>query len=272
MTTAATISAIPAAAVVAGDNDRKSFERGALEALAASIAADGLAQPITVRQIGHNLEGPTFEIVAGERRFRACTDVLGWTEVPAIVRDLTDAEASRIMLTENLNRVDLDPVEEARAYAERLAAGMSLDDLSAAAGKGKGQITWQVKILDAAPEVLDLVANGHLSTDRAWHLARLDANRQRLALRALAGRHLPMTEFRTIIDRMVMEAEQEGMFDADTFMRVEEWVGDAADKAASRKTRRQLVDLLEQVADVDLPPHLAAAVRDALAAEPKESK
>jgi ParB family chromosome partitioning protein len=262
---AVTVQQVQARQIIAGTNDRKVFDRAALESLAASIAADGLAQPITVRPFTGLLE--LFQIVAGERRFRAITEVLGWTEVPCIVRELTDAEASRIMLTENLNRVDLSPVEEARAYRERLDAGMPLDDVALAAGKAKGIITWQVKILDAIPEALDLCDKGSLSTERVWHLARLDPNRQRAALRALTSQHLSLHAFRQVIDRLEAEAAAESMFDADDFLQIEEFVADAVAIQERRATRAQLVELLAALtAD---PADLAAqeAAAQALAAE-----
>lgn len=106
---------LPYAQVQPGQNDRTVFRPEELEALAASIQADGLIQPITVRPT----PGGRFEIVAGERRYRAI-GLLGWETVPAIVRDLTDEQASTIMLLENVHRVDIDPVDEARAYQSRI--------------------------------------------------------------------------------------------------------------------------------------------------------
>ena len=121
---------VQAALIVRGDNDRKHFDAEALAELAGSIERDGLAQPITVRPVATGLE-----IVAGERRFRAMTEVLGWTLIPAIVRELDDRAASAIMLAENLSRVDLDPVAEAEAYASRMEAL----DLTVGAGRRDGR-------------------------------------------------------------------------------------------------------------------------------------
>jgi hypothetical protein len=109
------VPTVEAALIVPGDNDRQAFEPVALQELADSIAAHGLAQPITVRPIA----GGLYQIVAGERRFRAM-QLLGWERVPALVRDLDDRQASAIMLVENLNRVDLNPIDEARAYSKRM--------------------------------------------------------------------------------------------------------------------------------------------------------
>ncbi len=87
----AEVSDIPADLIDAGPNDRQTFSESALVELAASIAAHGLAQPPTVRPVGDR-----FEIVAGERRGRAMRDVLGWATIPALVRTMTDAEASTV--------------------------------------------------------------------------------------------------------------------------------------------------------------------------------
>ena len=105
------IANIPVSSIAAGNNDRKEFDPVKLEELAASIAAHGLAQPITVRPLSGLIPG--FEIVAGERRFRAISRVLQWDTIPAIVRDLDDEAASAIMLAENTGRADLNPIEEA---------------------------------------------------------------------------------------------------------------------------------------------------------------
>ena len=97
-----TVTEIAVGDILAGDNDRRHFDASALEDLAASIAADGLGQPPTVRPFG---EG--YQLVCGERRTRAMRDVLGWTSIPCIVRDMSDAEASALMLAENTARAGL---------------------------------------------------------------------------------------------------------------------------------------------------------------------
>ncbi|MGH9297910.1 MAG: ParB/RepB/Spo0J family partition protein, partial [Acidimicrobiales bacterium] len=98
-----------------GDNDHKSFPDSEMRELANSITAHGLAQPITVRPVGATF----YELVAGERRFRAF-QLLGREFIPCIIRELSDEEASAIMLAENTHRADLSPIEEARGYRSRM--------------------------------------------------------------------------------------------------------------------------------------------------------
>jgi len=110
------IHQIPVEKIIVGNNDRKQFNQQGLAELATSIAEHGLAQPPTLRPV---IDG-MYEIVAGERRTRAMRDVLKWKFIPAIVRDLDDQQASAIMLIENIERKDLNPMEEAQAYSERM--------------------------------------------------------------------------------------------------------------------------------------------------------
>lgn len=100
------IQFVPVAQIVPGNNDREEFDAVALRELADSIGQHGLAQPITVRPYGQG-----FQIVAGERRWRA-VQLLGWETIPALVRPLSDEEASAIMLLENIQRAELNPIAE----------------------------------------------------------------------------------------------------------------------------------------------------------------
>src|SRR3990167_1299050 len=120
-------SLIAARKIDQGANDRTVFNAEALDDLAASIRDNGLAQPITVRPVRRG----RYEIVAGERRFRACAHLLGWTSVPCIVRDMDDAQAAAVMLAENVARADLDPADEALAYQSRIERyGWMVDELA----------------------------------------------------------------------------------------------------------------------------------------------
>jgi ParB family transcriptional regulator, chromosome partitioning protein len=107
-----TIQQVPADKIIAGLNDRETFNRNELEALAANIAANKLLQPPLYRA----LPDGRFQIVAGERRTRAMRDILGWAEIPAFVVTMTDEEAIAAMGSENRCRVQLNPIEEAKGY------------------------------------------------------------------------------------------------------------------------------------------------------------
>ena len=141
------------------DQPRKNFDRAALEELASSIEENGLLQPILVREYG---EG-RYQIIAGERRFRA-SKIAGLTEIPAMILDKDDRKVAEIALIENIQREDLNPIEEALAY-KALAEeyGLTQEELSQKVGKSRSAIANSVRLLDLPKEVLDLVAKGAIS-------------------------------------------------------------------------------------------------------------
>lgn len=145
------------------DQPRKHFDKEALDQLAASIVENGLLQPILVREYG---EG-RYQIIAGERRFRACK-LAGLTEIPAIVLERDDKNAAQIALIENVQRENLNPVEEALAY-KALAEeyGMTQEELSQKVGKSRSAIANAVRLLDLPEEILTMVASKELSAGHA---------------------------------------------------------------------------------------------------------
>ncbi len=141
------------------DQPRKHFDKEALEQLAASITENGLLQPILVREYGDG----RYQIIAGERRFRA-SKLAGLTEIPAIVLDRDDKRAAQIALIENIQREDLNPLEEALAYRSLAEEyGMTQEELSAKVSKSRSAIANSVRLLDLPAEVQTLVASGELS-------------------------------------------------------------------------------------------------------------
>lgn len=206
---------IPCARIVPGGNDRKLFNQTELEGLAASIKAYGLAQPITVRPLSSDM----FQIVAGERRFRAVSLLLGWETIPCIVRDLPDDQAAAVMLLENTGRVDLNPIEEANAYRSRLDRfGWSLDQVAEAAGVSLDLVRRRISLLRLAPEVQRLVAFSQLPIGHAEAMTDLDANRQRIALQVFQnGKSIPLAQFRHIVSELLAEQSQDSLFNLETF-------------------------------------------------------
>ncbi len=144
-------------------NPRKTFDEGALEELAASIAKRGVIQPIIVRPKGHG----RYELVAGERRWRAAQKAR-LHEIPALVRELDDREVMALALIENLQREDLNPVEEARAY-QRLsqAEGMTQAEIARMVEKSRSHVANIQRLLALPDQVLDLVEAGTLSMGHA---------------------------------------------------------------------------------------------------------
>ena len=146
------------------DQPRKYFDKDALEELANSITENGLLQPILVREYG---DGGRYQIIAGERRFRACK-LAGLTEIPAIVLDRDDRAAAQIALIENIQREDLNPLEEALAYKSlKEEYDMTQEELSERIGKSRSAIANSMRLLDLPEEILTMVAARELSAGHA---------------------------------------------------------------------------------------------------------
>ena len=142
------------------DQPRKNFDRESLEELARSIEENGLLQPILVRE---HLGG-RYQIIAGERRFRA-SKIAGLDEIPVIIMDKDDRKVAEIALIENIQREDLNPVEEAMAFRALMNDyGLTQEELSERIGKSRSAIANTVRLLDLPEPVLLMVASGELSS------------------------------------------------------------------------------------------------------------
>lgn len=149
---------------------RKSFDDEALAELADSISRHGVLQPILVRPQLHG----GYQIVAGERRYRA-TRLAGLTEIPAIIRELSDSETMQIALIENLQRSDLSPLEEAAGYRALIDDfGFSQEDISKTVGKSRPQVANMLRLLSLPDEVKPLVEERKLSSGHARALLSLE--------------------------------------------------------------------------------------------------
>jgi ParB family chromosome partitioning protein len=177
---------------------RREFDPAALAELEASIRANGLLQPITVRK-----KGETYELVTGERRLRAVTN-LQWKDVPAVVRDFDDQTLLVVALVENLQRSDLNAIEEARGY-QRLLGEFSLthQEVADAVGKDRSTITNLLRVLTLPDSVQKALEAGDLSAGHARALAGLDAaDAVRLANEAITnGLSVRQTEHRARANR-----------------------------------------------------------------------
>ncbi len=145
------------------DQPRKYFDKEALEGLASSIMENGVLQPILVREYGDG----RYQIIAGERRFRA-SKLAGITDIPAIILDRDDKKAAEIALIENVQREDLNPLEEALGY-RTLAEDydMTQEELALKVGKSRSAIANTLRLLDLPDEILTLVAAKELSAGHA---------------------------------------------------------------------------------------------------------
>ena len=142
---------------------RKAFSEEALSELADSIKEHGLIQPLLVRPIGDD----RYQLVAGERRWRACR-MLGLDEVPATVREMTDAEVMELALIENLQREDLTPLEEAAGYRDLMETyGLTQEDAAKRVGKSRSAVANTLRLLQLPEQVRLLVEEGRLSAGHA---------------------------------------------------------------------------------------------------------
>ncbi len=169
---------------------RKQFEEGKLDELAASIRAHGVMEPILVRK-----DGGRYRIVAGERRWRAAQRA-GLAEVPAVVREASEKEAFELALVENLQRADLNAIEEAEAYEVLLGShGLTQEQIAERVGKERSTVANALRLLKLPDDVRDLVRGGELDMGHARALLGLEdadvirktahrAVRERLSVRA----------------------------------------------------------------------------------------
>lgn len=152
------------------DNPRVHFDEDALDELARSIAARGVIQPIIVRRAS----GGTYQLIAGERRWRAAQKAQVH-EIPALIRDLNDRDVTALALIENIQREDLNPIEEARAY-HRLATreAMSQADIAELVDKSRSHVANLIRLLALPEPVLTMVEQGSLSMGHARALINCD--------------------------------------------------------------------------------------------------
>lgn len=174
---------------------RQRFDQESLESLAGSLGERGVLQPVLVRP----KPGGTYELVAGERRWRAAR-IAGLQRIPAIVRDREDAQALEVALIENMAREDLNPIDEARACAALVEElGLTREGVGRRVGRSRVAVSNLVRLLDLPDEAIELLQHGTLSEGhgRAVLLAEDHAARRRLAQAAAAeGWSVRVTEER----------------------------------------------------------------------------
>lgn len=159
---------------------RKTFDRESLEALAESISKYGVLQPIIVRE-NSSLPG-LYEIIAGERRWRAAK-LAGLSEIPAVVFSGDELKTAQVSLVENLQREDLNPVEEALAYQKLIDDfGLTQEAVAKEVGKSRSAIANALRLLDLPKEVLEMLKTGELSAGHARTLLGLDDEKDMLPL------------------------------------------------------------------------------------------
>ena len=178
---------------------RKSFDRDALESLAVSITANGIIQPLVVRE----KNGGQFELIAGERRWRAA-QIAKLDTVPVVVREASDAQVLEMALVENLQREDLNPIEEAMGFSLLIEAfGITQEDAAQRIGISRAAVTNSLRLLKLPEEVQAHLRTGQLSVGHAKVILGLnDTAQQQLAAERVLKESLTVRETETMVDAL----------------------------------------------------------------------
>ena len=187
------------------DQPRKRFDPEALEMLAESIRTYGLIQPITVRP----LDGGFYQIIAGERRWRAAR-MVGLSEVPVVVLEADDRTVMELALVENLQRQDLNPMEEAEGYQRLMKEyGLTQEEAAARVGKSRPAVANALRLLLLPEEVRSLVEDGTISAGHARAILSLPAARlQKAAAQKIVALRLSVRQAEAMCKRMLQEEEK----------------------------------------------------------------
>ena len=204
-----TPTSLPVTQMQAGKyQPRTRMDEGALNELAASIKAQGLMQPILVRPIGQDtLSGLVkYEILAGERRFRA-SQLAGLTDVPVLVRDVDDLAAAAMALIENIQREDLNPLEEAQGI-HRLITDFSFthEQAATAVGRSRSAVSNLLRLMNLAAPVQTMLMAGDIDMGHARALLAVDAASQINLANQVVAKRLSVRETEKLVTRTVEEA------------------------------------------------------------------
>jgi ParB family chromosome partitioning protein len=184
---------------------RSDFKQESLQELADSIKAQGVVQPIVVRPLS---KGEKFEIIAGERRWRAA-QLAGLHEVPAVVRKLDDQSAMCLALIENIQREDLNPLEQARALSRLMREfDMTHDAVADAVGRSRSTVTNLIRLLDLNDKVKQLLEKGQLEMGHARALLALPDSRQMEAAQKIVKLGLSVRATEALVRRLLKGANR----------------------------------------------------------------
>ncbi|MCR4430281.1 MAG: nucleoid occlusion protein [Tepidanaerobacteraceae bacterium] len=185
---------------------RKEFDEESLNDLTNSIKSYGVLQPIVVRKSGKG----SYELIAGERRWRACKRA-GIKEIPAIIKDAGDSETAIMALIENLQRENLNFLEEAEGYQQLMQDyGLTQEQLAMKLGKSQSTIANKIRILKMSPEIIKIISREKLSERHARALLKLpDENLQKQALKQIVEKGMNVRQTEDLVDRLIEEIENE---------------------------------------------------------------
>ncbi|MEU5093770.1 ParB/RepB/Spo0J family partition protein [Streptomyces sp. NPDC020996] len=234
------VTAIPLADIEPNpDQPRKFFDEAKLEELAAQFRSVGQLQPIVVRMVG----GDKFQIVMGERRWRAMHLVEGATTIEAKVVSSVDDEQAFVMgISENIGRADMTLMEEAQAYADLVGFGYQAERIAEMFGKTTDYVRWRMDLLNLTTDIAELVAEGKIKADFAWYLSKLTPANQKVAVtRYMKGDFKTETDASTFAQALRMKENQEGFFSEKELSEKEK-----EDKAKERRQAKGKVDQVER--------------------------
>ncbi|MDD6090857.1 MAG: ParB/RepB/Spo0J family partition protein [Clostridiales bacterium] len=188
------------------EQPREYFDEGALQDLADSIAQYGLIQPITARR----LPSGYYQIIAGERRWRAAR-MAGLSEVPVRVIEADDRRTAELALVENLQREDLNPIEEAKGYKTLIEDyGLTQEEAAKSVGRSRPAVTNAMRLLSLSPAVLKMVEQGQLSAGHARALIPInDGSKQLAAAEEVIKKNLSVRNTEQLAAKLVREKEDE---------------------------------------------------------------
>ncbi len=219
------------------EQPREIFDEQSLQELADSIARYGLIQPITARK----LDSGYYQIIAGERRWRAAR-LAGLTEIPVRVIEADDRRTAELALVENLQREDLNPIEEARGYRSLIEEyGLTQEEAAKSVGRSRPAITNALRLLSLCPAVLELVEKGRLSAGHARALVPiLDEKLQIAAANEVAEKGLSVRQTEQLAARLLKEPKPEKPDDGEIRVDYAAEVANRLSQSLGRKVK--LVD------------------------------
>ena len=182
------------------DQPRQDFDEEELQALSESISIHGVIQPLTVRELSSGY----YQIIAGERRWRAARQA-GLSEVPAVVIEADDKKAMELALIENLQRQDLNPVEEALGYQSLMSDyGLTQEETASRVGKSRPAVANALRLLNLSSEVLEKVRSGELSAGHARAILSLKSEKQQIdAMKKILALALSVRQAETLCKNML---------------------------------------------------------------------
>lgn len=197
---------------------RKVFDEEALQTLADSIEKHGLIQPLLVEPLGND----RYRIIAGERRWRACRKA-GLESVPVVVRTVTEQQNMEIALIENLQREDLNPIEEAKGYKSLAELyHMTQEQIAESVGKSRPAVANAMRLLALPEQIIDFVASGELSVGHAKALAGLEKEQMLALANRVISEELTVRQTESLVKKILSPKKEKTAFDREVVLALQE--------------------------------------------------